>query len=77
MSDSEDVSSIIQADLEFIDDLWDGGLYISYYPARDNSWLISNTTDEGLPTGVEQKTAEGRSLEEAIENAIGGDLRDW
>lgn len=58
----------IESEIELLGDLWGTSVHITY---RNHSgeWLLSNTTDEGLPVGVEDITIRGNTLEECIEKA--------
>lgn len=43
------------------------------YRQEWNEWIIRNTTDEGLPVGVERKSVRAPTLEEAVEKVKQGD----
>lgn len=64
MPQDEDVS--LSTELEIIGEMWGGDVYMVYRQSR-GEWIIRNTTDEGLPTGVERKSVRAPTLEEAIE----------
>lgn len=68
------IDSEVEDEISLISQMWGGGVYITYYPGR-SEWAISNTTDEGLPVGVESKIAYGNTLEEAIDKVKNGDFR--
>lgn len=64
MSDSDEVS--LSTELEMIGEMWGSDVYM-VYRQEWNEWVIRNTTDEGLPVGVEGKEVRAPTLEGAIE----------
>jgi len=49
--------------------VWNGPVFISYLHKTDE-WRVSNTTDEGLPTGIKSITVREETLEKALNTAI-------
>jgi len=55
---------------------WGQNVYIKYNPQFDE-WLVSNTTDEGLPSDIDKSiTVYADSLEKAVEKAENAEGRD-
>lgn len=64
----------LEAEIELLSDMWGTDVHITYRTGR-REWLVSNTTDEGLPTRVESKVVYGNTLREALEKAKNGEFR--
>jgi len=70
MDDSTEVP--LSTELEMIGEMWGSDVYM-VYRQEWNEWIIRNTTDEGLPVGVDSKEVRASTLEEAVEKIKQGE----
>ena len=66
----------VEEKIEVIGAAW-GAVYITYYPGTDAPWLLSNTTDEGLPVNAIERNVRDETLEAVADAALEKVLNDY